>query len=251
MGRLQQAKTESGDSTSSFSRFASLRKRRSLPDRKHLPLFDAPAYMGEDQCGFTLLELLIAITVFAILSTIIYSGLKTVLDTEEQTRRHMDQLSQVQIGLHLIQQDIEQAVARPIRDEFGDPLPAMRSGDLTGLLMEFTHGGYPNPLKLKRSGLQRVAYQFEDNKLYRLTWSVLDRAQDSTPRKSLLLESLISVEINFFDQQMKIHGEWPTVSPENGEENSYPLPKAVEISLELERIGKISRLLRVSELVNK
>ena len=80
------------------------------------------------QMGFTLMELLIAITVFAILSTITYSGLKTVLDTEQQTSQHMELLSQVQIALNLIQRDIEQAVSREVRDEFGDSLPSMRSG---------------------------------------------------------------------------------------------------------------------------
>ncbi len=49
--------------------------------------------------GFTLLELLIAITIFSIISTITYSGLKIVLDSEQQISEHMDRLSQLQICL--------------------------------------------------------------------------------------------------------------------------------------------------------
>ncbi|MEN8178072.1 MAG: type II secretion system minor pseudopilin GspJ [Pseudomonadota bacterium] len=201
--------------------------------------------------GFTLLELLIAITVFSILSTITYSGLKTVLDAEQQTRNHLERLSQIQIGLNLAQRDIEQAIARQIRDEFGEPLPAMRSGSLTGMLLEFTHGGYSNPLELKRSRLQRVAYQLEDNSLYRLTWPALDRAQDTSPRKSILLEKINSAEIKFYDQQMKPHAEWPAGTNGNDQNPQYPLPKALEIILDLETMGRIRRLFRVAELAVK
>lgn len=204
-----------------------------------------------NQTGFTLLELLIAITIFSILSTITYSGLKIVLDTEQQTRKHIDRLSQLQIGLNLIQRDVEQAVAREVRDEFGDSLPAMRSGGLSGMLLEFTHGGYPNPMELKRSGLQRVAYQLEDHSLYRLTWPTLDRAQQTSPRKSILLEKIKSAEINYYDQQMKPHTEWPASSEGNNQTPQHPLPKAIELSLELERMGLIRRLFRVAELVVK
>ncbi|MDJ0807234.1 MAG: type II secretion system minor pseudopilin GspJ [Gammaproteobacteria bacterium] len=204
-----------------------------------------------DEGGFTLLELLVAITVFSILSTITYGGLKTVLDAEQQTRKHLDRLSQVQIGLNLVQRDIEQASARPIRDEFGDTLPAMRSGSLTGMLLELTHGGYVNPLDRKRSNLQRVAYLLEDNILYRLVWPALDRAQDTSPRKSILLEEVDSMEITYFDQLMEPQKEWPKPNIRNDQTTPYPLPKAIEVTLELAGMGKIRRLYRGAELAAK
>ncbi len=211
----------------------------------------SPELKSAGQMGFTLLELLIAITVFSILSTITYSGLKTVLDTERHTRNHLERLAQTQIGLNIAQRDIEQAVARQIRDEFGDTLPAMRSGNLTGMLLEFTHGGYSNPMEVKRSGLQRVAYQLEDNTFYRLTWPSLDRAQDTTPSKIILFEKVNSAEINYYDQQMKPHTEWPATTDGNDQNPPYPLPKAIEVILELETVGRIRRLFRVAELVIK
>ncbi|MES9846815.1 MAG: prepilin-type N-terminal cleavage/methylation domain-containing protein, partial [Candidatus Thiodiazotropha sp.] len=51
--------------------------------------------------GFTLLELLIAITIFAILATFVYSGLKVILDTEHQTSLYGQRIAKLQLGLNL------------------------------------------------------------------------------------------------------------------------------------------------------
>lgn len=206
----------------------------------------APIKQTTRQQGFTLLELLIAITVFSILSTITYSGLKAVLDTEERTRDHIHRLSQLQIGLNLMQRDIEQAVVREIRDEFGDSLPAMQSGGISSMLLEFTRNGYPNPMNLRRSGLQRVAYQLEDDALYRITWPSLDRAQDTSPRRSRLFANIQNIELIYYDQQMKRQQTWPAVTT-GGDNPQYPLPKAIELTLEFESMGNIRRLFRVAE----
>ncbi len=197
--------------------------------------------------GFTLLELLIAITIFAIIATFVYAGLNVVLETKHQTEQHLERLSKLQLGLHLLQRDIEQAVNRPIRDEYGDSQSAFKSGGLSELLLEMTRGGYANPLKQSRSTLQRVAYQLEDNSLYRIIWPTLDRASESEPRRQRLFDEVEGVEIVFYDQEMKKHSEWP--DPQSGA-NTKPapvLPKAVEVVIEHEKWGNIRRLFRVAQ----
>ena len=81
--------------------------------------------------GFTLLELMIAITIFSVIATFVYAGLGVVLDTKQQTEQHLNRLAKLQLGLHLLQRDIEQAVNRPVRDQYGDSLPALKSGGLS------------------------------------------------------------------------------------------------------------------------
>ena len=88
--------------------------------------------------GFTLLELLIAIAIFSIIASFAYAGLNVVLDTKQQTDEHLEALSTMQLGLHLLQMDIEQTVDRPIRNEYGDSEPALRSGGQSELLLELT-----------------------------------------------------------------------------------------------------------------
>ncbi|RLJ16129.1 type II secretion system protein GspJ [bacterium endosymbiont of Escarpia laminata] len=199
------------------------------------------------QSGFTLLELLIAISIFSIISLIAYRGLKVVLDTEAQVEAHIDRLSGLQIALTLMRRDIEQARVRPIRDEYGDPLPAMQAGGDGGTALVFTRGGRPNPLNLQRSNLQRIAYLLEDKKLFRLTWLTLDRAHGTEPRRTKVLDGISNIEVRFFDHKMKAHPSWP-VSGELEEKTNAPLPLAIEITLELEDWGKIQRLFRVADI---
>lgn len=199
--------------------------------------------------GFTLLELLIAIAIFSIIASFVYAGLDVVLDTKQQTDMYLNRLSKLQLGLNLLQRDIEQAVGRPVRDEYGESQPALRSGGYSGLLLELTRGGYANPMKLTRSNLQRVAYQLEDETLYRITWPTLDRAQNSEPRRQSLFDGIKGIEIIYYDQAMEKQTEWPAQSSGSRQEKAaaVDLPKAVEVIFELDKWGSIRRLFPVAQ----
>lgn len=195
--------------------------------------------------GFTLLELLLAITIFSIIATFAYAGLDVVLDTKQQTDEHLERLSKIQLGLHLLQLDIEQAVDRPVRNEYGDTEPALRSGGQSELLLELTRSGYANPMKLARSQLQRVGYLLEEETLYRVTWPVLDRAQDTEPRRQKLFSGIESLSLNFFDQEMKRQTSWPLLS--GGENADSAMPRGIEMLVETKTMGTLRRVFRVPE----
>jgi general secretion pathway protein J len=195
--------------------------------------------------GFTLLELLLAITIFSIIATFAYAGLKVVLDTKQQTDEHLERLSKMQLGMHLLQLDIEQAVDRPIRNEYGDTEPALRSGGQSEMLLELTRSGYANPMKLARSQLQRVGYLLEEETLYRVTWPVLDRAQDTEPRRQKLFTGIESLTLNLFDKDMKRQTSWPPLS--SGVTSGSGLPKGIEMEIETKTMGNLRRVFRVPE----
>jgi general secretion pathway protein J len=207
-----------------------------------------PQRLLHKSSGFTLLELLIAITLFSIISAITYSGLKSVLDTERQTETHLSRLAKLQICLTLIERDIEQAVPRYVRDEYGDSKEPMLGAETSDPFLEFTRGGYPNPTQLPRSNLQRIGYQLEDGVLYRISWQTLDRPPESTPLRTRLLGDITSIKFVYFDQQMKPSNQWPPSVPSGTNEQPSILPKAIEMTLELEKIGTIRRLYRVMEI---
>lgn len=213
------------------------------------------------QKGLTLLELLIAVAVFAIMAALAYGGLNTVLASRDQVEKQSSELAGLQKAFFRINRDISQVVARGIRDGFGDVQDAMRDkrGQLVDKedLFEFTRTGRFNPTGQPRSYLQRIAYGVEDNKLIRYSWNVLDRAQDSEPAKYVLLEKIKRVELRFLDAQ----GQWQTHWPVSGDKAVPPdpqafatkkadsqsvLPLAVEITIELEQLGKIVRIVRIS-----
>lgn len=194
--------------------------------------------------GFTLLELLVALAVFAIMSVAAYGGLRNVLFTrtavEEQNRR----LAAVQLAVYRLEQDIEQAVPRGVRDEYGEPQAALIGGDLAGDKLTLTRAGWDNPLGQPRATLQRVAYRLRDGRLWRLHWDVLDRGGLNEPRETLLLDRVREFRVRFLDQD-DWRDDWPpTATDEAGNKSDLDaLPRAVEIGLTLEDWGEIARLL--------
>ncbi|SUD53922.1 general secretion pathway protein J [Ectopseudomonas oleovorans] len=75
------------------------------------------------QRGFTLLELLIAIAIFALLGLATYRMLDSVLSADAVTREHERQLRELTRALSAFERDLRQVTVRPIRDAFGDAQP--------------------------------------------------------------------------------------------------------------------------------
>lgn len=184
--------------------------------------------------GFTLLELLIAMAIFAIMAVMAYGGLHAVLDTVESTSARAERYRQLQRTLALLQEDLMQAQPRSVRDGLGDTEAAMRGGlgeevlSLTRTVPEWIEQD-------GRSRLQRVSYRFRDGRLQRWLWPLPDRTQASQP----LIRNLVSAEaiqLRFYDNA------WTSYWPVSGS----VLPKAVEIVLTIPGLGDIRRGFRLS-----
>lgn len=197
--------------------------------------------------GFTLLELLVALAIFALLSVMAYAGLSTVLNANQILETNMQRLSEVQHSVTLLSRDIRQTINRAIRDTYGDtkqPLIGATAFDSIGTpVIELTRTGYANPLGTKRSFLQRVAYRVEEETLYRDSWRVLDQAQDSEADALAICYEVKSLTLRYLDQENTWHEQWPPSDPEF---QGGALPKAVEVSLELTDWGKVVRLLSLA-----
>lgn len=204
------------------------------------------------QRGFTLLELLVAVGVFAVMSVMAYGGLKTVLNSRQQTDAQSKRLAAVQMTFMRLERDIEQMANRRIRNEFGDeetPQLAVSDGEA---IIEFTHAGWSNPTNAPRSHLQRVGYALKDKQLLRAYWLVLDRAQDSKPIQTVLLDKVKSMEWRFMDNAGTWQTHWPptaTTSPQPpttpASQASSEFPRAVEVTVELDDLGRLTRLFTV------
>ena len=114
--------------------------------RRRLPLMKIAA-----RGFFTLLELLVALAVFAIMAIAAYGGLRNVLFTRAAVEGKSRRLAAVQLAVYRMEQDVEQTLARGIRDEYGDPQPALQGGALASDALTLTRAGWDNPLGQSRA----------------------------------------------------------------------------------------------------
>ncbi len=199
--------------------------------------------------GFTLLELLVAVAIFALTGAMAYSGLQQVLKQKDSTEQAAQRLSDLQKAYRIMQRDLEQLTPRGIRNEFGDSIGALLGGSgYSGV--EFSRTGYANPADFVRGDIQRVAYVPDQDTLLRRTWRVLDRAQDSVPDEQVLVEGMRRFSMRFLDQADEWQDTWPAqqvLAATPGAVSGVDLPKAIEVSLELDDMGTLRWLFMVPE----
>jgi len=190
--------------------------------------------------AFTLIELLVAIAIFSVLAVMAYGGLDTVLRARSETDQAATRLHEIQKAFLWLKRDIEQTIIRPIRGEYGERQAAFIAAEQGVYRLELTRGGRSNPAQLARSSLQRIAYSLNDETLSRLSWTHLDRAQDSESYSSILLHDIRSIRFRFLDTDKEWHSNWPP--PDTQSITIDQLPLAMEVTLELTDWGRLSRL---------
>lgn len=202
--------------------------------------------------GFTLLELLIAISIFALVGLASYRMLESVLRSDEATRAQEKELRELTRAFVSFERDLVQVIARPIRDGFGERRSALQGESHApdgGVALELTRSGWRNPLGWQRSTLVRVRWRLDGQVLERIYWSVLDQAVDSEPRTQRVLDGVNNLELRYLDQNDEWQQDWPPFAGEESERERALelLPRAVEIRLIHSRYGELRRLLRLPD----
>jgi general secretion pathway protein J len=206
---------------------------------------DVPAKMRTR--GFTLLEVLVAVVIFGIISLLAYGGYNQLIRQSEIVESSATRTRAIQSTVQRMAEDFEMLEPRPIREPLGETLePALRAGGTrVDTLLDLTRSGWTNPAGLSRSTLQRVTYRLMDNKLERAYWNALDRTLTTEPTSAVLLDRVRTASFRFMDQNQTWHDQWPPLGY-SGPDAVRLRPIAVEVTLELEDWGKLVRLLEVS-----
>ncbi|BAJ04166.1 type II secretion system minor pseudopilin GspJ [Shewanella violacea] len=186
--------------------------------------------------GFTLLEMLIAIAIFAMIGLAANAVLSTVIKNDEVTKEFSDKLKALQQGFGALERDLGQMVARtPRLLEGGRGTSVFQTGsdilDSESEALVFFRLGWLNPDGiLPRGSIQSVAYVVRDGALERWYYPYPEPEFGAEPIKTIVMRGVISVQYSFFMEdkwEKKVDGS--------------KLPKAIAMEIELEGLGKIQR----------
>ena len=146
------------------------------------------------ETGFTLIEVMITLFIFAIISVGTMTSLTSALKSKAQLTEKLAAQSELATALTLLRTDFLHRINRPLRDEYGQTLSVDRSNGNT--LITFLRAGRLNPQGLEaRSELQRVAYLFENGQFIRRHWAAANPAPNTPVTDRVLLEDLSNVGI--------------------------------------------------------
>ena len=196
--------------------------------------------------GFTLLELLVAIAIFAIMGALAMSGYVELARQSEYAEQRLERVREVQRAMQTLGQDLAQIEPRPIREPLGEArMPAVLAGDAVEYRLQFTRAGWSNTGGLARPTLQRVGYRVDQDGLWRDHWGALDRTLSVEPVRTRLLGGVLSVRFRFMTAQRSWVERWPVNEGLPGADDRLR-PAAVEVIIELEDWGEIRRLIEVA-----
>lgn len=181
--------------------------------------------------GFTLIEILVALMIFAIMGVLAAMSLHSILRTHEALKKSDHELLQLQVTMTLLRRDLMQAVDRK-------PGFIGSSDDIT-----FTRTGLANPFNINRqSNMQQIGYALLGNKLVRLTWDALNQPSSIKPEAQVLLQNVQSLTWQFVADNGSKSSNWPlpsvpTTSPVTI--TPSPLPVAVLMVMHIKNEGVI------------
>ena len=198
------------------------------------------------QGGFTLIEVLIAMAITALVATLSFNSLSAVLSSVESLREHGQRTAEMNRAWTIVSRDLRQFTLRPVRDQFGESESALFGSAAVDKSLSFTRTGWHNPNQRLRSELQRVRYRLEDNILWRESYFVLDRTSESEVQRVELIRNVEEFEIAFLGSGTEVRGEeldtenWPLSWGVNASNrNVVAPPQALELRLELADWGEL------------
>ena len=236
--------------------------------------------------GFTLIELIVAMFITAIIFAVGYGSINQALRNHEQLKEHQARLSEVQSAVRVMVQDFSELAPRPIRDQLGQNWLACITSQSTTTQADVTSDsgssapdssspdstpaesdtdtndtddssapddGGPDLVAFTRggwanpAGIQRPTLERVS---YRFAKGILRRMHwavlDSTEGSQPVRRDLLTHVKSVTFRFMNDSRQWVTQWPATGSNALRTRPFAVQITLELEDWGEIVRIVEVA-----
>jgi general secretion pathway protein J len=192
--------------------------------------------------GFTLIEILVAVAILAIIAVASSTVLSSVIDSAEASDTQMQELEMLQRSMMVIERDMSQIIALAPRLSGQDNEVVIQGGNgvadslADGIL--FTRNGWANPLqRLPRSNLQGVGYRLNgSNELERIYTFFIDNVTNTEPQTRVLLPNVSNLIIEFaIGTNNRNEIQWEE------QFTGTQLPRGIAIVITSETFGEIRR----------
>lgn len=191
--------------------------------------------------GFTLIEILVALTIFSAMAVLGHRALASVLDSQATLVEHNQKWRAVELFFSRLERDLNSLTARSIRNQANlvePPLYASRDAlGANGAQLALTRAGWSG-VEGAAADAQRIGYRLRGQQLQLLIWPVLDQAPYSEAVAYTVLEPVESMKLRYLDSAGSWHETW-------GSATDPKLPKAVELSLALASGERLTRFLAI------
>ena len=169
----------------------------------------------------TLLEVMVATSLMVVISVISYTGLNGLIDSKIHTDKVAQKFNREVLTSRQLHKDIKSIINRNVKTATEELRPAVLGSYFS---IEFSINGHSNPLKQKRSELQRVKWQYSNGELIRSSLDYLESASQPRWKDRTYLENLKDFNITYISNSGQKIRRWP-------ESSQFPIPRVIQLNL--------------------
>jgi general secretion pathway protein J len=188
--------------------------------------------------GFTLVEMMVALAIFSLISVSGVALLQSASDTQLAVKDRLAELGGDARMVALLEADLAQAIVRPVRSaEVGEmPAFAAKGGEVSGQLFALTRTGWSNLDNAPRGEVQRVAWSLDKGVLKRIAWGSAD---GGAKNEAILLSDVVTAAVQFRAADGSWRSDWDATDPN-------AMPRAVELVVTQQNVPPVRMLFMVA-----
>ena len=194
------------------------------------------------QSGFTLIEILAALAIFAIMAVLSYRALAAVLDSRAQLNAETEKWRNSALFFTRVEQDLQSFLNRPVRspDDLQAAAFSVNPDSTAESTLTFTRGGFAQA-EGTLAAPQRVGYRLREAHVELLLWPALDSAPRATAQAFMVLPNVSDFKVRALDARGIWHERWPVPSNQTGNPPEFS-PTLVEMRVTLNSGEMLTRL---------
>ena len=184
--------------------------------------------------GFTLIEVLVALLISAIIGVIAYRGLSSMIDSQQRLSAAAESWQDVHRFIALLEADFRNAVGRPGRDAGGVRQPALVGIPVAerpfGAQLTLQRG--TRSIDPAQATVRRVGYRFVNGEIRHLAWATPDISPFAETQEQVLLRGVERLSIRYSAAGGPWSETWPPAGAVAGNTETE-LPVGIEVVLVL------------------